>query len=121
MFFPFAFSRVCSAELADVQDRWAEFDSLGARLCAVSCDSLHALRAYAEDLGDLRCDLLSDFWPHGETARAYGSFDSDKGCPRRATFVLGPQLTVHSFVEAEPSRKRDLTQVLGAVRDAGRV
>lgn len=50
MFYPFAFSRVCSAELAEVHRRWPEFQQVGARLLAISCDPMHTLRAFAEHL-----------------------------------------------------------------------
>jgi alkyl hydroperoxide reductase subunit AhpC len=39
--------------------------------------------------------LLSDFWPHGAVARAYGVLDPERGCPLRGTFVIDPEGLVH--------------------------
>ena len=46
-----------------------------------------ALRAYADTEG-IPFDLLSDHWPHGAIAQAFGVFDEEAGCARRGTFVL---------------------------------
>lgn len=116
MFFPLAFSRVCGSELAEVNARWAEFTASGAALLAVSCDSMHTLRAYAEDLGGVEFDLLSDFWPHGDVSAGYGVFDPKSGTPHRETFVLDAQLRVLQRISAARSQARDLDQVLGALR-----
>lgn len=116
MFYPFAFSRVCSSELTEIQDRWAEFADLGVRLCAVSCDSVYTLRAYAEQMGRVQFDLLSDFWPHGAVARAFGAFDEQKGCPTRETFVIDAQLNVCRTVSSGFTQSRDLSEVLEAVQ-----
>lgn len=119
MFYPLAFSRVCGGELSQIMTRWAEFASVGARLVAISCDSTHTLRAYAEELSgqesDLEFDLLSDFWPHGEVAAAYGAFDVHNGFPNRETFVLDAELRVRANISAGRSEARDLDAVLRAV------
>ncbi|WP_202922948.1 redoxin domain-containing protein [Nesterenkonia haasae] len=116
MFYPFAFSQVCGSELTEIQARWADLAHMGVRLCAISCDSVHTLRAYAERLGEIRFDLLSDFWPHGAVAQAFGAFDVQKGCPTRETFVLDAQLRVRRTVSAEFTQSRDFTEVLDALR-----
>ena len=76
MFYPFAFSSVCTGELCAVRDDLTTFESDVVQLLAVSCDPMFALRAFA-DQDDLTFPLLSDFWPHGATARAYGVFNDD--------------------------------------------
>ncbi len=71
MFYPFAFSRVCGSELAELSDRWSEVRALDARVLAVSCDAVHTLRAFGEELGAPDgLELLSDFWPHGASPAA---------------------------------------------------
>ncbi|WP_158583120.1 redoxin domain-containing protein [Nesterenkonia natronophila] len=117
MFYPFAFSRVCSAELTEIREGWSEISALGVRFCAISSDSVYTLRAYAEELGEVHFDLLSDFWPHGAVAKAFGAFDSQKGCPRRVTFVLNDQLHLHRRIAADFTQSRDLAEVLTAVRE----
>jgi peroxiredoxin len=87
IFYPWAFSSICRDELAAVRDDHERFLALGARVLAVSCDAMYTLRAYADAEG-IAFDLLSDHWPHGAIAQAYGVFDEEAGCARRGTFVL---------------------------------
>jgi peroxiredoxin len=87
IFYPWAFSSICRDELAAVRDDHENFRVLGARVLAVSCDAMYTLRAYA-DAERITFDLLSDHWPHGAIAQAYGVFDEESGCARRGTFVL---------------------------------
>ena len=54
---------------------------------AISCDTVYALRAFSDSDG-LNFPLLSDFWPHGEVARAYGVFDERAGMAVRGTFLV---------------------------------
>lgn len=116
MFFPLAFSRVCGGELSAIIRRWAEFEAAGARVLAISCDAVHSLRAYAEEIGAVEFDLLSDFWPHGEVSAAYGAFDPQSGTPARETFVLDDRLRVLQVISAPRAEARDLDAVLGALR-----
>jgi len=106
VFYPFAFSGVCGSELAALRDAGAEFDGERVRLVAVSCDPMHALRGYADQEG-FGFALLSDFWPHGEVARAYGVFDESRGCAGRGSFLLDPDGTlrwslINPISEARP-------------------
>jgi len=87
VFVPFAFSRVCTAELTELQAHLPELADAGVAVRAVSCDPGPALRAWAEQDG-YAFPLLSDFWPHGAAARAYGVFDEVDGYARRGSFLL---------------------------------
>ncbi|GIG39966.1 peroxiredoxin [Cellulomonas phragmiteti] len=87
VFFPFAFSGICTGELCELRDNVAAFDEVGVRLLAVSCDPMFTLRAWAEQEG-FPFDLLSDFWPHGAAARAYGVFDESTGHALRGSFLV---------------------------------
>lgn len=81
VFFPFAFTGICQGELHALKE-------LGdTQVVAVSADTMFALRAWADREG-YSFPLLSDFWPHGQAARAYGVFDGEKGFARRGTFIL---------------------------------
>lgn len=57
-------------------------------MLGISCDSVYALKAWTKDLGGLDFPLLSDFWPHGAVARAYGVLNEEIGRPERAIFIL---------------------------------
>ncbi len=87
VFYPFAFTGVCTGELQALRDELPTFVNDDTQLLAVSNDSMHTLRVFADQEG-LEFPLLSDFWPHGEVSRAYGVFDEDKGCAVRGTFVI---------------------------------
>lgn len=105
VFYPFAFSPLCTGELCDLRDRRGEFDD-DTVLLGVSVDTKHALRVFAEQEG-LGFDLLSDFWPHGAVAQAYGVFLPERGMATRATFVLDREGIVRWSVVNGPGETRD--------------
>jgi len=87
VFYPFTFTGVCEGELCALRDDFSEFESAGVQVLAVSCDSRHAQRVWAEQNG-YQFPVLSDFWPHGAVAKSYGVFNDALGCANRATFVI---------------------------------
>lgn len=87
VFYPFAFSGICTGEMCELRDNLSEFATAKARVLAISVDSKYTLRAYAQ-AENLNFDLLTDFWPHGEVARRYGVFDEGRGISGRGTFVI---------------------------------
>lgn len=87
MFFPWAFTSVCTAELCAVRDRLPELDNDRAVTVAISCDATATLRELARQQG-FGFPLLSDHWPHGEVASAFGVFDPGFGAAIRGTFIL---------------------------------
>ena len=93
VFYPWAFSGICTGELAALRAGHAELAAAGVRVLALSCDAMFTLRAFAE-AEDLPFDLLSDHWPHGAIAREYGVFDEVAGCALRGSFLLDPTGTV---------------------------
>ena len=107
VFYPFAFSGICSGELADLRDHRAAFQDAGVRVVAVSCDPMFALRVF-DDRDGLGFTLLSDFWPHGETARAYGCFDNEMGAALRSSFLLDADAIVRWSVHHGAGERRDV-------------
>jgi mycoredoxin-dependent peroxiredoxin len=93
VFYPWAFSRVCGSELRALRDALPRFENDDVQLLAVSCDPMFSLRAYAE-ADDLTFPLLSDHWPHGGVATAYGVFNQATGAADRSTFIVDPAGTV---------------------------
>jgi len=87
VFYPFTFTGVCEGELCEIRDDPSAYERAGAQVLAVSCDTRHAQRIWSEQQG-YTFPLLSDFWPHGEVAKAYGVFNEALGCANRATFVI---------------------------------
>jgi peroxiredoxin len=109
VFYPYAFSGVCTSEMAGIRDRLAEFLTFDTEVLGISCDPLFALRAFA-DVDGLNFPLLSDFWPHGEVSRAYGVFDERSGAARRSSYVLDREGVVRWAVHNKPSEGRDLDE-----------
>jgi peroxiredoxin len=87
LFYPFAFSGICTGELCALRDDLAAFQNDNVQLLAISCDPMFSLRAFAEHEG-YKFPLLSDFWPHGAVAKEYGVFDEERGRSTRGTFVI---------------------------------
>ncbi|MYS25098.1 Peroxiredoxin [Streptomyces sp. DvalAA-14] len=114
LFFPFAFTGVCTGELRAVQAELPAFQNSDVQLLAVSCDSMHALRVFS-DAEALDFPLLSDFWPHGAASRAYGVFAEDKGCALRGTFVVDKRGTVRWTIVNGLPEARDLHEYAKAL------
>lgn len=87
VFYPWAFTGTCTGELCEIRDRIATFSGDDVVTLAVSCDSRHSLRVFAEQQG-YTFPLLSDFWPHGEVAMSYGVFNDAVGAAIRGTFII---------------------------------
>jgi peroxiredoxin len=102
VFYPFAFSPVCTDQMNLYQEMLDEFSSRGATLYGVSCDSLWALKAFREKLG-VSIEQLSDFEPKGETCRAFGVYH-EGGFPQRALVITSPDAVVTwSYQAPSPS------------------
>src|SRR3712207_3351043 len=71
VFYPFAFSGICTGELCEIRDNLDVFTDRDVQVVAISCDPVFALRAWAE-AEKYDFPLLSDFWPHGAVAQRYG-------------------------------------------------
>ncbi|GGZ11442.1 peroxiredoxin [Streptomyces poonensis] len=114
LFYPFAFTGVCTGELCELRDNLPTFVNEDTQLLAVSNDSIHTLRVFAEQEG-LEYPLLSDFWPHGEISRAYGVFDEDKGCAVRGTFIIDKEGVVRWSVVNDLPNARDIDEYVKAL------
>lgn len=86
-FYPFSFTGTCTGELCALRDDLGSFQNEKVQLLAISCDSQFSQRVFAEK-ERYTFPVLSDFWPHGAVAKAYGVFDEKKGCALRGSFVI---------------------------------
>ncbi len=87
VFYPFAFSGKCTGELCQLRDELSTYTDAGVQVVAVSTDPVFSLKAFRDQEG-LTFPLLSDFWPHGATAQAYGVFNEKAGMALRGTFLV---------------------------------
>ncbi|GAA3361918.1 MULTISPECIES: peroxiredoxin [Saccharopolyspora] len=106
VFYPFAFSGVCQGELCQVRDDLADFQNDQVQVLGVSVDTPFALKAWSEQQG-YTFPLLSDFWPHGEVAKAYGVFHEPAGMALRGTFLIDKDGKVRFAEVNQPGEARD--------------
>ncbi|MDX6739841.1 peroxiredoxin [Actinocorallia sp. A-T 12471] len=114
VFYPLAFSGICTGELCAIRDELPTLGGDDVQVLAVSVDSVFAHRAWADQEG-YQFPLLSDFWPHGGVASAYGVFDEEKGLARRGTFIIDKTGVVKWKVDNDIPNARDLDELRKAL------
>ena len=106
---------MCEGELCQLRDDYREFEEAGVQVLAVSCDSRHAQRVWAEQQG-YKFPVLSDFWPHGAVAQAYGVFNEELGAPtgRRSSSARTARSSTSSETDswARPASASRYTEAL---------
>ena len=118
VFYPLAFSGVCSGELSALRDEFPELARDDVELLTVSVDSTFAHRAWS-DAEHFNFELLSDFWPHGEVARRYGVFEPERGVATRGTFIIDKDGIVRWKVVNPIPQARDLAAYSTALAALG--
>ncbi|MGB3764683.1 MAG: peroxiredoxin [Ornithinimicrobium sp.] len=116
VFFPFAFSGICTGELLEIQLNIDRFVNDSVQVVGISCDASPSLKSWASIEG-YRFPLLSDFWPHGEVAQSYGAFFEEAGMALRGTFLVDPSMTVRWSLIQGPGEQRDVGVLSAAVTD----
>jgi peroxiredoxin len=106
VFFPFAFSGICTNELCQVRDELPSFEGDEVQVIGISVDHPFALKSWAAQEGYL-FPLVSDFWPHGEVAKTYGVFNDVAGMANRGTFLIDKQGIVRFAEVNQPGERRD--------------
>jgi mycoredoxin-dependent peroxiredoxin len=116
VFYPLAFSGVCSGELCEMRDQFPEATGDDVELLTVSVDSIFVHKQWAEEQG-YQFGLLSDFWPHGDVAKAYGVFDDERGIATRGTFIIDKSGVIRWMVVNAIPQARDLTEYKKALAE----
>ena len=117
VFVPWAFSPVCTYEVEQLRDASDVQEAVGAVL-VINCDSRYVNQEWA-NLNNFDGLLLSDFWPHGEVAQAYGVFNEERGQARRGSFLIDADGVVAWALESPDGDARDLASyrtALGVVQ-----
>ena len=99
VFYPFAFSPVCTDQLGVYNDLLGDFSAEGLTLYGVSCDAVASQQAFKEQLG-IEIEQLSDFEPKGAACRAFGVYHPG-GFPQRALVLIGADGVVEWSYEAD--------------------
>ena len=120
LFFPLAFSPVCTTEFCTFRDQWEKWESLGAKVFGISIDSPFAVARFRE-IEQLPFPLLSDF--NKEVAPMYGAFHEDlmglKGVAKRAAFVINRDgEIVYAWISDDPGVQVNFDEIMGAVESA---
>ncbi|WP_031465180.1 peroxiredoxin [Sciscionella sediminilitoris] len=106
VFYPFAFSGICTGELCGVRDSIDTFSNDKVEIIGISVDTTFSLKVWSAQEG-YTFPLLSDFWPHGEVAKAFGVFNEAAGMANRGTFLIDTEGVVRFAEVNEPGEARD--------------
>jgi peroxiredoxin (alkyl hydroperoxide reductase subunit C) len=114
MFFPAAFSGICTKELHRSTDLADRYDAAGAEVFGISVDSPYALRAWKRD-ESLSAHFLSDFHPKGAVAQAYEAYIPEAGVATRVTYVIDKEGKIAHKMVNHPGEMRDQDEILDAL------
>ena len=116
VFYPLAFTGICTGELCVVRDDLGSFQNDDVQVLTISVDSPYSHKVFAEREG-YHFPLLSDFWPHGAVAKAYGVFNETTGFANRGTFLIDRDGVVRFAEMNEPGQGRDAERWRDAIKD----
>ena len=114
IFFPAAFSGICTKELHTATDLAEQYDAAGARVYGISVDSPYALKAWKRD-EQLNAGFLSDNHPKGAVAETYGAYIPEAGVATRATYVIDKDGRVAHKMVNHPGEQRDQQAIIEAL------
>ena len=117
VFFPLAFTGICQGELDEIRDNLTDYENDTTATLAISVGPPPTHKIWATESG-FTFPVLSDFWPHGEVAQAYGVFNAKAGFANRGTFLVDRSGVVRFAECKEPGEARDQkvwTQALASV------
>jgi peroxiredoxin len=118
-FRPLAWTAVCHDQMMALEENHSQFDELNAVALGIGVDSVPSNKAWAESMGIKNTRLLSDFWPHGAVAKAYGILRENDGFSERANIVIDEKGKV-IFAQTYPiAQQPDVEEILGSLRGKG--
>jgi peroxiredoxin len=113
---PLAWTSVCSLQMKSLEKNRRAFAKLGTVALGLSVDPAPSKRAWAASLKIRETRLLSDFWPHGKTAKAQELFRSDDGISERANLILDEKGRI-IFLKVYPIRQLpDIGEILAFLK-----
>ncbi|HZZ96110.1 MAG TPA: peroxiredoxin [Jatrophihabitantaceae bacterium] len=115
VFYPLAFTGICTGELCAVRDDITSFQNEDVQVVSISVDSVYAHKIFSQREG-YDFPLLSDFWPHGAVAQLYGVFNDTTGFANRGTFLADTDGIVQFAEMNGPGEGRDADQWLAAIK-----
>ncbi len=115
-FVPAAWTPVCSDQWPGYNIAKSIFDAHDAILVGITVDNLPTLHAWTQQMGGLWFPVLSDFWPHGETARQFGVLRTD-GTSERAIFIVDKAGIIRFIAVSDINRRPDLGAIVAALKE----
>jgi mycoredoxin-dependent peroxiredoxin len=115
VFYPLAFTGICTGELCEVRDDMPTFENDDVLTVSISVDSVYSHKIFSEREG-YEFPLLADFWPHGEVAQRYGVFNDVAGIANRGTFLVGKDGIVRFAEMNGPGEGRDADEWRAAIK-----
>jgi peroxiredoxin (alkyl hydroperoxide reductase subunit C) len=114
VFYPFAFTNICTGELGQIRQQIDRFANDSVQVVTISIDSPYSHKIFSQR-DELNFPLLSDFWPHGAVADAYGVFNAEIGAANRGTFLIDSAGTIQFSEVTEIGIGRDPEGWLDAI------
>jgi peroxiredoxin len=114
-FHPLAWTSVCAEQMKSLEKNKDAFESMNVVAVGVSVDTVPSKKAWAQSLGIEKTRLLSDFWPHGKVAKAYGIFRKDDGISERANVIVDGKGIVALFKVYRLGELPDIEEILDAL------
>jgi len=111
-FHPFAWTSVCGQQMQDLEASLKRLERANAVAFGISIDTTFSKHAWAKSLEIENTRLLSDFWPHGEVADAYGLFDDSAGRSERAVVILDEKGVVRWMKVYPVAERPDIEEIM---------
>ncbi|MCU1658368.1 MAG: peroxiredoxin [Pseudonocardiales bacterium] len=118
IFYPLAFTGICTGELCAVRDDLPAFQNDDVQVVTISVDSSYSHKIFSER-ENYDFPLLSDFWPHGGVAQTYGAFNETTGFANRGTFLVDKEGIVRFTEMNQPGEGREPQGWLDAIAALG--
>ncbi|MFA5309073.1 MAG: peroxiredoxin [Dehalococcoidales bacterium] len=115
-FHPLAWTGVCTAQMKSLEENYKTMATLDTIPVGLSVDAVPGKKAWADDMKLKQLRILSDFWPHGAVAKAYGLFREHGGTSERANVIVDGQGRVAWVKVYEIAQLPDINEVISALK-----
>jgi peroxiredoxin len=111
-FHPLAWTAICAEQMKSLEEHADDFSAMNTVALGISVDAVPSKKAWAEHIGIGKVRLLSDFWPHGSVAKAYGIFLEKRGFSGRANIIIDENGAIAFYTEYEIKKLPDIQEVI---------
>lgn len=100
VFIPFPFTGICDDESCAIRDNLSRLNEFDVNVAIITAHAFNTTKKWSDENG-FEFPVLSDYWPHGATAQAYGAFNDQVGVANRFTFVLDAEGVITDVINTE--------------------